>query len=566
MFRITLTAEGIEPKIMEFDQNEITIGRLSSADIQLKANNVSKQHSRIVYREGRYFIIDRKSTNGTFVNGNRVSVPISLKTGDKIFIGDFSLDFEGDDNAPAQAASKSGPVPPPLPMHTEQMQGDVDKTEPPRSALPDITAAMLEEESVEGQLDTADFEILEDSQEPDPDDLFRELCLELYVAAGDFEEFEDLEAFLEYRLDDEELIKTVGGKLNALIDEFAPEWITQNQRDAAIEHLLGELLGFGVLEDYLEDDEVEQVFINGPEMIVVGKGGAHEVSSSFFTCEEALFNVLVRLLDPYDILLSDDTAILNAVTPEFAINGVLHPFSTNGSALTFTKTPIYQETMESLLEGEVISEKMADYLSAAVKDGKTILVTGSNTEERMNVLAALAQAIPANQRLVTFNLGAALDLPHADKVVVESAAGDRLESELVVDPGELLRNVTRMHVDRLIVREVEESFALDMLMALNAGLSGSLFTVFGSGCNDALLRLRRMAGFGDDAGRSYVSELIGATVDVTVSVKTYKNGESRVNCICEVSESDKGWERKTRFGFKASVDNEDTLAGEFSAS
>lgn len=558
MFRVSIQAEGMEPRQMEFDQQEITIGRLSSADIQLKANNISKQHSRIVYREGRYFIIDRKSTNGTFVNGNRVSVPISLKTGDKIFIGDFVLEFEAPNEGSAQPA-KPVPVPPPLPpvAGMPPVTLEADQTEPPRAAQP--PAIPGEDLSLDG----SDVLVMEDDGQPQPEELFREFCLDLYVATGDFEEFEDIEAFLDYRLDDDTLVTTIAKKLNDMAEEMAPEWLSEARRDAAVDHVLRELLGYGALEDLLEDDEIEQVFINGPETLVVEMGGTRELISGFFTCEEALYTVMVRLLKPYNVILNEDTTILNAVTPEFAVNGVLHPFAANGSTLVLKKTPVYQETMTSLVEGGVLTQEMADFLVSALGEGKTIAVTGLREEDRMNVLAALSLLISPRARVAGFNLGASIELPHADKVIVETVAGDRQESELMIDPGDLMRHLSRMNADHLVVREVEESFALDLLMALDSGLSGSLFSIYGKSCKDALIRLRRMAGYHDEAGRAYVSELIGATVGVVVKIRTYENGESRVNCICEVSPDDDGWELTRRFTFKASTDTEDKLIGEF---
>lgn len=545
MFSVTLQSEGKEPKKFNFDKDEITIGRLSSSDITLNATNVSKQHSRIVFREQRYFIIDRKSTNGTFVNGNRVTVPISLKDGDKIYVGDFILVFEKTEGAaeavaPADTAEKEVPVPPPLPP----VENAAEPT-PGESVDTDVP-----------QLEEHDHEV-----ENVEMDIYAEIKLELYIRAMDFDEFAEPEEFIRYRFDDEEFSESLYNKLEIILDEMELEEITDDLKESILTDTVQELVGYGPLEEMLFDDEIDEIFINGPEIIITRKGPIKEVSTGFFCCEESLFNIMVRILQPFNVLLEEDSALIDAVLPELRITGVMHPFTTGGTVLRLIKTPLKHLALDNLVESNVLTQEMADYIALALDDDKTIAVVSADEYDRSDLLEAFGSAIPLSNRIASYNTGTSVILPHPDMISLETAIGDVIESGALADADDLFTHLNKMAVDRLLVSNIDDTTALPLMMVLNNGLHSSIFSISGRNCKDAKSRLARMLRLAGHMDKDLADELINANIDIMVCIERYKSGEARLSCILEYNRDLD--ETIKRFTFKVESDTEEELVGEF---
>lgn len=592
MFNIILQSKEAEPKTFEFSKNEIAIGRLSSSDIQLATNNVSKQHSRIVYREGRYFIIDRKSTNGTFVNGKRVTVPMSLKSGDKIFIGDFSLSFilPEAEAKPKQPAAK--PETPPEPAAKPELvskpealpESDLDlelvlEPEPEEPKGPPAAASMPP--PLPGPHKTLETPIIDlpsapglmpegvEGERPETvgADLgkWAEQRFDLYTEALDFEEFESPESLVEYRLEDEELSTSVLVKISELITEKLGDDATEVEQELLSTTLLKELLGYGPLEDYLFDDGVEEIFVNGPDRIVVHRGKDKIVTADSFSCEEALYNVIARMFASSGVEMDEESGTFNVQLPDgYGLHGIFYPYALNGTSIRITKPTGLRASLADLQKEGVLNDAMAAFLREAVADRRSICVTGISEKDRLDMLAMLGALIPENERLALLNAGGVVALPHEDQVVLEGSAGSMVDTEFPAESADLLNHLDRMRIDRLIAGDIGEDEALELLYALNGGLAGSIFSVFGSDCADALRRLGRMARYGEaDHLRALVEELIAADIDVMLCVRRFKNGERRIVYISEVAPGTSGWESNEVFFFNVSSDTKESLTGEF---
>ena len=642
MFSITLESANTDPQTLNFDRDEITIGRMSSSDIHLDATNISKQHSRIVLRDGRYFIIDRKSTNGTFINGNRVSVPMTLKDGDVVYIGDFSLKFNVLGRAPkkvapkavvdqalvpkgtVKAAAKGKPTPPPLNQKvdlgegqplvpqgamTMEMPAQTFEAETPTAQAVveededivieetvdeeiDLEELEIEEQVFEeaaldavtpqddivvddievGDIDVEDIEIEEQfeeevTQEPDEEvadaDITAEIRLELYEAAMDFEEFTDPEDFIKYSLDDEEFSETILKKIMELYQAQGHEELDKAQSERVMLSVLKELLGYGPLEELLFDDDVREIFVNGPGNIVIIHKGVKEVLSQGFISEESLFNVLVRMLDPFDVEINEDSAIIDATLPEIKIAGVLYPYAGTGTALRITKAPGVPANLEGLQHQGVLDEEIADYLLDAVTEGKTIMVSGSRRQDRIDVLGALAMAIPQVERLALLGTGLDVQLTHEDQLLLDTATGDVLETEMNLEAADLYQHLGLLAPDRIVVADVKVDTALPMILALDGGLSGSIISLYGTTCKDGLSRLTRMLAFAGDYSSRLIDEMLLANIDVLVNVRGYKNGERRIICVAELEQGKKGIEVIRKFYYDFQSEQPQSLEGEF---
>jgi len=553
MFSITLQSEVTDPKTFNFDKDEITIGRLSSSDIPLNASNISKQHSRIVFREQRYFIIDRKSTNGTFVNGNRVTVPISLKNGDSIYVGDFILKFE--------KLEKDAVVTPPAAEESTEVAEKDAPTPPP---LPPVTAKTTEQAVVEP---TEPVESEEEISEEDYEDkylemeLFAELRLELYIRAMDFDEFAEPEEFIQYRFDDEEFSESLYKKLETILDEMELVDITDEQKETLLTDVVQELIGYGPLEELLFDDDIDEIFVNGPEILIVRKGPVKEVVSEYFCCEESLFNILVRILQPFNVVLEEDSTIINAVLPELTITGVMHPYSSNGSVLRLLKAPVNHLSLDDLVGNEVLTQEMADYLYLALENNNTICLTASDEYDRTDFLEALGAAVPLSNRIALYNAGTSVLLPHPDLVNLETAVGDVLEAESMVDPEDIIHHANKLAVDRLLLSNLDETTAVPLLMSLNSGMPGAIFTMFGISAKDALSRLSRMLRFGRNFDKDFTEELINSNIDIVLNVRRYKNGSAKLANVMQYNEDLSAF--VNMFTFKVESETEEELLGEF---
>ncbi|RJO65815.1 MAG: FHA domain-containing protein [Myxococcales bacterium] len=539
MFSVILESDDLGSKVYDFDKDEICIGRLSSSDIQLKSNNVSKQHSRIVFREGKYFIIDRKSTNGTFVNGKRVTAPLSLKDGDKIYVGDFMMTFKA-----GQAGQKKGPKPPPLPERPVDEAADLaDK----RGTVPPMKEP----------LDLAELAEEEDTLAP-----VREARTMAYLAALEFGEFRDTHMH-DLDPEDEVLKSKVSEQLRAFLEQGEAAKLEPADKNQIHDAVLAELLGFGALEKYLFDEDVDEVYVNGPERIVASHHGVKEVTEDSFSCEEALVNVASRLAASTGVELDAESSVIDFSLPHgLNVAGVLFPHSPYGSALRISKRLRAPETISGLQEDGLLNDDMAIYLMQAVEAKKTVAVIGATARDRLDLLAALAAAIPERERPALVNFGATVLLPHEDHLVLENAAGEAIESELQVCTSDLLRAASRLSADRIVLRDLREDAALDLLYALNSGFEGSLFSLFGHSAADGLERLSMMAQY-HGTSELMVRKLISATVDLVVCINRYRSNQRRVSGILELTSTEQGWQIAPVFAYDVQSDTPTELLGGF---
>lgn len=563
MFSIVVQGPEGETQHFSFDKDEVSIGRHSSADIQLKPDNVSKQHARIVFREGRYFIIDRKSTNGTFVNGKRVTAPISLKGGDKIFVGDFSLTFVNPlDQAKPKATEPDAPKPlPAMPTPADILPKAVAAPATPVAAPKPLEILPEDaQDASSAEQETIEPELIDET----PVDPLNELRLELYTAASQYDDINSPDIFCNYNLDNEELANKIEEKLKAEIETRLGTTVGATQKELLAETLLDELLGFGLLEKHLDDAEVEEILVNGHLRVLVTRNGVKEVVEDRFSCEESLFNVTSRLMAQCGEGIGEEIAMVDGTLPDGTqVTTLLPPYSQTGIVLRLVKAPRTQETLGTLRTEGVLNEMLQTALQEALKSKKTILVTAQHPTDRLQLVQALASEISPRERLALFNAPATIKLPHEDLVRL-SMGSDPDESEGTYPTADFLRHLDRLAFDRLIVPELREDFALEVLLTTQAGLAGSLYSIYGQAPGNALSRLERMIEIFSDIPKDSAARLIGETINWVVTVQRYPQakGGRRIAAISEVVPTADGYTLKPLYTFEPNPD-QNVLSGKF---
>ena len=537
MFVIKVLAEGQDPQELDFDQEEVAIGRSSASDIPLAASNVSKQHSRIVRREGKHFIIDRKSTNGTYVNGTRVTAPQVLQDGDKIFIGDFTLGFKVMEKVEDDAAA----VPPPLPTQNPSRSevGPLPQTEvdvpPPPPIVEDPLPLDPPEQAQEEPPEIPEVEQPEIAQTPlggDVEDQQIPLRERLFETVLQFDEFTRQEHILDYRLDDQAFTDGIQAKLLGEIENIPDLTVGSAEKQAAAESVVRELLGYGPLESLLENTEIREIFCNGPHRIVTRTfEGKKDFLDQGFSCEEALLLVLDRLLaEDMHFELDDETSLVDVTLPSgLNVTAVFSPFSVHGTSVRITRPPEQIKKLDHWVEDGVINQDTAEFLRATIAERKTILVAGRDGTDRVCFLNMLAQEIPLEERVVALETAGSIKLPQRDSIVLSDRAGNHSDPFSLLSVADLIRQAIRLEPDRMVVADVKDDDALELLQAINGGIEGALFSIYGVTVQDALRRLEHMiVAQGMGIGMEAVRDMIAGNVNLVVLLQRDPESDHRM--------------------------------------
>ncbi len=331
-------------------------------------------------------------------------------------------------------------------------------------------------------------------------------------------------------------------KLDRLIDETLSEmaeekgWklpLPMRTRIAAL--VLSELRGYGPLDPLLEDDEITEVMVNGPDTVYVERRGRIERVPIVFYDDAHVMRIIHRIISPLGRRVDESTPMVDARLPDGSrVNAIIPPVSLVGPCITirkFSKDP-YQ--VEDLIEFGTLTEEMADFLRACVEAKLNILVSGGTGSGKTTTLNVLSSFIPANERIVTIEDAAELQLQQEHVVPLE-ARPPNLEGVGEVTIRQLVRNALRMRPDRIVVGEVRGAEALDMLQAMNTGHEGSLSTLHANSPRDALSRLETMVLMaGTELPSRAIREQIASALDLIVHQSRLRDGSRKIVSITEV--------------------------------
>ncbi len=300
------------------------------------------------------------------------------------------------------------------------------------------------------------------------------------------------------------------------------------------------LFGLGELAPLLRDDNVTEVMVNGARGVWVERGGRLEESGVRFTDPEEILVLMERLVAPLGRRIDLASPLVDARLPDGSrVHAVIPPISLVGPVLTIRRFAARALGPDDLVRNGTLSREAMDYLIAAVRERRSILVSGGTSSGKTTTLNALAFAIGQGERIVTIEDAAELRLPQGNVVALETRPPS-VEGTGAIDVRALLRAALRMRPDRIVVGEVRGGEALDMLQAMNTGHRGSLTTAHANGARHALMRVETMALMGGiDLPLDAIREQIRRGIDIVVHQERDGTGARRVVEIAELG-SDRG--------------------------
>ncbi len=312
--------------------------------------------------------------------------------------------------------------------------------------------------------------------------------------------------------------------------------LSRPERARLFEQIAAEILGFGPIQPLLEDDSITEVMINGPKNIYIERlGKIHRVPVSFES-EAHVMRIIDRIVAPLGRRIDESSPYVDARLPDGSrVNAVIPPISLVGPVVTirkFSKIPI---TIEQLISYGSITPEAMKFLKACVEARLNIVISGGTGSGKTTLLNILSGFIPTDERIITVENAAELQLRQEHVVTLESRPPN-IEGRGEITIRQLVINTLRMRPDRIIVGEIRDEAAVDMLQAMNTGHDGSMTTAHSNSPRDTLARLETMTMMaGMDLPVRAIREQIASAIDLIVHQERMRDGTRKVVNITEVS-------------------------------
>jgi pilus assembly protein CpaF len=323
-------------------------------------------------------------------------------------------------------------------------------------------------------------------------------------------------------------------RASAILSE-KDEILTTVQSEAVIRAVVDRITGLGPLEPLLEDSSITEIMVNDPESIFIERRGHIEQVDVRFRDEAHLRHVIDRIVAPIGRRIDESSPLVDARLPDGSrVNAVIPPLAIEGPALTIRKFSREPFTLERLVELKTIDQEIASFLEHSVQDRVSMLVSGGTGSGKTSTLNALGYCIPEEERLITIEDAAELQLKHEDLVSME-ARPPNIEGRGEITIRTLVRNALRMRPDRIIVGEVRGGEAFDMLQAMNTGHRGSMTTLHANSPPDALIRLESMvlmAGF--DMPVTAIRRMISGAIELIIQQDRLPDGRRVVTAVASL--------------------------------
>jgi len=565
-------------EVVKVADENITIGRDESNSVTLRSPFVSRQHARVLWDSGNFFL-ESLGINGTYVANKLIPYKQRSKIdyGDEIRIGEFSLYMM---------------------EPTARRVSVADKTISPRKRVllleQKMHAELLERINlrVTGQAGVADEKLLalidrhltqiidrdfEQVDEPMSSYLLREFFWRGVVtelarrATGKlmysygFEDSESLDSkheetiaraigdivsFFPLRLrphtlkDDVNLIEEDwSNQMERIGSRISPElrdYICRRMLSKEIEDVV---VGYGPLQDLLEMPNINEIMVIGKDLIYIEKEGSIQNTGRSFFSDEIVQSIIERIITPIGRRIDRSTPLVDARLPDGSrVNAIINPLSLSGPTLTIRKFAQIPFTIDDLIERGTITEAVAGFLRACVLGRKNIIISGGTGSGKTTTLNVLSSFIPQNERIITIEDSAELQLAQEHLCRLETRPPN-IEGKGAYTIRDLVKNALRMRPDRLIVGECRGPEALDMLQAMNTGHDGSLTTIHANNPADTLMRLETMVLMAVEMPVRAIREQTVAALDMIVQIARLPDGRRRVTYVSEIVGIDPETER-----------------------
>jgi pilus assembly protein CpaF len=529
--QVVIASDGhVERRLVSIPTGVLTIGRASECSVPLQGQKVSRHHVTVDLN-GATMIVRDSSRNGTlagavFISNSSADVPLGVP----LVVGEFTISLRrpGDDSLPLMSLSRmgigsSGALAPRAP--TSEAHG----TEPPPRPSAQSAPASGEAATPMALGEQRAHEMLAESRRRDAVALRREIHRKLL-------EHLDLATVEPSQLDDPSLRPKVLNALRRIVATLDARIPQEMNRDVLVGELVDEALGLGPLENFLTDPTVSEIMVVDPNTIYIEQRGKLRLADVHFTDDERVRAVIERIVTPLGRRIDESSPIVDARLRDGSrVNAVIRPLALRGSTITirkFSRTPL---TMDKLVGFGAMTASMGLFLTRAVTAKKNIVIAGGTGSGKTTLLNILSAAIPPDERVVTIEDAAELQLSQPHVVSLETRPAN-MEGKGEYSIRDLVKNALRMRPDRIVVGECRGGEALDMLQAMNTGHDGSLTTTHANSPREAVSRLETlvlMAGL--ELPIRAIREQIAGSVHLLVQQSRLSDGSRKVTAITEIT-------------------------------
>lgn len=337
---------------------------------------------------------------------------------------------------------------------------------------------------------------------------------------------------LTYDVSDEEILELIKNKI---IEKSKVVPVSLGDRRIIQTHVFNSLRKLDVLEDLLADEEITEIMINGPDNIFIEKKGQVIHSNERFSSEEKLNDIIQSIVANSNKIVNESNPIVDTRLADGSrVNIVLKPAAVDYAIISIRKFPKEQMTMDRLKEFGSIAGEQIEFLKKLVASGYNIFVSGGTGSGKTSFLNALGEFIPGDERVITIEDSAELQLKNVENLVRLEARNANLEGKNEISIRDLLKSALRMRPDRIIVGECRGPEALEMLQAFNTGHDGSCSTGHSNSCKDMLSRLETMVLMGAEIPLPAVRQQIASGIDIIVQLGRLRDKTRKLLEITEV--------------------------------
>src|SRR6188508_585517 len=311
--------------------------------------------------------------------------------------------------------------------------------------------------------------------------------------------------------------------------------LTRAERVRMLEQITDEIIGLGPLEPLLRDESITEVMVNGPRQVYIERSGKLELTNVVFQNDDHVMRIIDRIIAPIGRRVDESSPMVDArLTDGSRVNAIIPPLSLVGPVITIRKFSASPFTVEDLIRFGTATADMFDFLRACVEARLNVFVSGGTGSGKTTTLNVLSSFIPNDERIVTIEDAAELQLRQEHVVTLESRPPN-IEGKGAIPIRDLVKNSLRMRPDRIVVGEVRDASALDMLQAMNTGHDGSITTLHSNSPRDTLSRMETMVLMaGMDLPMRAIREQVASAVDVVVHQTRLKDGTRRITHVTEV--------------------------------
>ncbi len=333
-------------------------------------------------------------------------------------------------------------------------------------------------------------------------------------------------------ISDDRVLELIDGEITSLALE---EEILVSEMTRLRQEVFHSLRKLDILQDLVDDPSITEIMINGADSVFVERGGGLEQLPLRFSSAERLLDVVTRIVSSCNRVVSESSPIADARLPNGdRVNVVLAPTALNGPILTIRRFPEHPIEVKDLLAFGSLSEDLADFLKALVRSGYNIFISGGTGSGKTTFLNAMSAFIPEEERVITIEDNAELQIRHIPNLVRLEARSANVEGCTPISIRDLIRTSLRMRPDRIIVGEVRGGEAVDMIQAMNTGHDGSMSTGHANSAIDMMSRLEIMILQGAELPIAAIRAQIASALDIVVHLGRLRDKSRKVLEVAEI--------------------------------